>query len=187
MRRQSLVLGLLPLLASCSDHREDLLVYPYPTVLEPAVTAEVLFDELAMTMEGRQTNLYEGLLSPSFTFVDEIGPEPIRLSRSQELALVAQLLRSSRAVEFTLHVVTESDTAHGCRAFHGRLEVTLGLDKHTRHTVTDHVCITACQAMEDGLWRLAQWRTDAHGPPTRADSTGYLSWGDMKLKLGVPQ
>ena len=159
-----------------------MLKYPLPYELPQALSPEVLLANLAWVINERQRDLYEGLLSPAFTFVDETTTPPLRLGRAAEAALVVGVFRTHKDIEFSLTVSSRRDAVGGCEVIYGESEA-VATTRSQRKYVRDAVRLTACEGT-DGLWRLAEWRVLSKlASPVGADSNAVLSWGEMKLDV----
>ena len=184
----SIVLLMLHFVVSCNrDAEEDVLREVAAVQPDPALSPEVLFENLAYTLREKRTDLVEGLLSPDFIFIDETLSIPIQWAKEREVFLVKKLLRRNRGIDFALTVLSREVPADGCDVISGIVSMTVTTVAWDSIRARDETRLTVCPGVENGLWRLREWRTTSKIPPEPGEEgLEFLSWGEMKLSVEEP-
>ena len=172
---------LAPALSSCGgDENPEEILYPLPIILDPATSPEILLENLSFSLNERQRDFFDDLLSQDFIYRDDTTQPTSEWSRERELALLLHTVNEFKAIEFSLEIASSDDAADGCQLIVGVVDMVLSPSRRNVRRVRDHTQLTVCRGVGDELWRIAAWRTTGKVQQSDSDRT-QMSWGEAKL------
>ena len=153
VRQRLLCLFCALILAGCG---EDSPVEPVsaPTSV-PARSPSILLANLFRSLNEKDLDLYSGLFSPYFTFVDETT---MTEEVGSERGIVYRVFQNHHDIAYRFLLQAETDAGHGCLVVCGFVLMRLLRDQGCENIkVIDETCLTLCPRIADGFWYLTEW------------------------------